>query len=263
MFESDGALVASAAGLFAGMVLGVAARLGRFCMMGAVEDAAYGHDLGRIRMVMLAASVAVIGTSLITGLDVFDPTETFYARNGWSPVGAVLGGLMFGLGMAFVGTCGFGALARVGGGDLRSFLMVIVIGLAAYGTLNGPLAGLRTGLVEIAPQPGTSLNETAGALIGLAPWMAGIAAGLVLGAAAIGWGGTLLARQKVMVGALVGLVIPFAWLATTYAGSVGFDVVPLESVSFSQPLGEALLYVMLNPLGTVPGFAVASVFGVV
>ena len=263
MLDGDGALVASGAGLLAGAVLGLAARLGRFCMMGAVEDAAYGNDLARIRMVMLAAATAILGTTLAASSGLFDPGETLYARIGWSPVGAVFGGLIFGLGMAFVGTCGFGALARVGGGDLRSFLMVVVIGLAAYATLNGPLASLRLSLAELAPQPGTPLSETVGGLAGVSPAIVASAAGLVLAAVALGWGGVLLNRQMVVVGSVVGMVIPFSWVATSYASNAGFDVVQLESVSFSQPLGETLLYVMLNPLGTVPNFAVASVIGVV
>ncbi|MEM1343409.1 MAG: YeeE/YedE family protein [Pseudomonadota bacterium] len=263
MFEGDGALLASAAGLAAGVALGLAARLGRFCMMGSIEDAAYGHDLTRLRMVMLAAATAIIGTAMASGAGLFDPGQTLYAQLGWSPIGAVLGGLVFGCGMALVGTCGFGALARIGGGDLRSVLMVVVVGLAAYATLNGPLAGLRMGLTEIAPQPGMSLSDTVASLIGLPPWSIGIVAGLGLAGAALGWGGTWLGRKGVGVGLLVGLVVPFAWIATGYAGGIGFDVVALEAVSFSQPLGEALLYVMLNPLGTTPGFAVASVFGVV
>ncbi len=263
MLESDGALLASGAGMFAGITLGFAARVGRFCMMGSIEDAAYGDDLSRLRMVMLAAATAILATTLIAAAGIFDPAQTLYARLDWSPVAAVFGGLMFGVGMALVGTCGFGAVARVGGGDLRSFLMVIVIGLAAYATLNGPLSGVRTGLLAIAPQPGTSLTETVGGVLGLPPMLVGMSVGLVLAGVALGWGGTRLDRRSIITGIVVGLVIPFAWVATSYAGSVGFDVVPVESVTFSQPLGEAIIFAMLSPLGTVPGFAVASVVGVV
>ncbi|MEM9761769.1 MAG: YeeE/YedE family protein [Pseudomonadota bacterium] len=263
MLEFEGTAIASLAGLAAGCVLGLAARVGRFCTMGAVEDAVYGDDLGRLRMVALAAATAIIGTALLASLGVFDPSETLYARLGWSPLGAVLGGLVFGYGMAHVGTCGFGALARIGGGDLRSVVMVMVIGLTAYATLNGPLAGLRLWLAEIAPQPGTGLDRLAGDALGLPPILAALGAGAGLAAFALLWGGTALARRRVLWGALAGLVVPFAWAATSYAGAVGFDVVPLESVTFSQPLGESLLYVMLNPLGALPGFAVASVAGVV
>ncbi len=263
MLDLEGGAVASLAGLAAGLVLGLGARLGRFCTMGAVEDAVYGQDLGRLRMVMLAAATAIAGTALLAGAGQFDPAATLYHRLGWSPVGAVFGGLIFGSGMALVGTCGFGALARVGGGDLRSVLMVIVIGVAAYATLNGPLAGLRAWLSGLAPQPGTGLHEVVGGLAGLPAWGIALGIGLVFGAAALLWGGALLGRRLALTGLAVGLVVPFSWWATGYAGAAGFDAVPLESVSFSQPLGETLLYTMLTPLGAVPGFAVASVFGVV
>jgi uncharacterized protein len=32
--------------------------------------------------------------------------------------------------MALAGNCGFGALARLGGGDLRAFVIVVVMGIA-------------------------------------------------------------------------------------------------------------------------------------
>ncbi|MEM7496646.1 MAG: YeeE/YedE family protein [Pseudomonadota bacterium] len=263
MPEIEGALIATIAGLLAGAMLGLAARLGRFCTMGAVEDAVYGDDLGRLRMVALAAATAIAGTAIIAAIGLLDPAETLYARLGWSPLGAVLGGLIFGYGMANVGTCGFGALARIGGGDLRSVVMVIVIGLAAYATLNGPLAGLRLWLAGIAPQPGTGLDIVAGEALGLPPLLVSLVASGGLGAFALAWGGALLSTRRVLWGVLAGLVIPFAWAATGYAGGMGFDAVPLESLTFSQPLGESMLYLMLNPFGTMPGFAVSSVLGVV
>ena len=49
---------------------------------------------------------------------IVDLSGTFYLMSdfGWS--GAIIGGLAFGFGMALVGTCGFGALVRLGGGSL-------------------------------------------------------------------------------------------------------------------------------------------------
>jgi uncharacterized membrane protein YedE/YeeE len=43
--------------------------------------------------------------------------------------GAIFGGIMFGIGMALVGTCGFGAVVRLGGGSLRALVVLTVIGL--------------------------------------------------------------------------------------------------------------------------------------
>src|SRR3546814_13056750 len=60
-----------------------------------------------------------------------DVSGSFYLtpRFGWT--GAILGGLAFGFGMALVGTCGFGAVVRLGGGSLRSLIVLIVLGLSA------------------------------------------------------------------------------------------------------------------------------------
>ena len=52
---------------------------------------------------------------------------------------------MFGYGMALAGNCGFGALSRLGGGDIRAFVIVLVMGLSAYITIGGPLAYFNLG----------------------------------------------------------------------------------------------------------------------
>lgn len=48
--------------------------------------------------------------------------------------------------MALAGNCGFGALTRAGGGDIRSLIIVIVLGIASFFTLSGPLGPLRARL---------------------------------------------------------------------------------------------------------------------
>ncbi len=73
-------------------------------------------------------------------------TETFYLSIRWMPLASVIGGLMFGYGMALSGNCGYGAIARLGGGDLRSFVIVLVMGVSTYVVLAGPLAPLRDAL---------------------------------------------------------------------------------------------------------------------
>ncbi len=55
---------------------------------------------------------------------------------------------MFGFGMALVGTCSFGALLRLGGGDLRALLVLLVLGLSAYMAISGVTALLRVTITE-------------------------------------------------------------------------------------------------------------------
>ena len=253
-----------AIGLFGGVLLGLAARLGRFCSMGAIEDAFYGGSTLRLRMWLLAIGLSVAGAHALALAGLFDPGQSFYLRVRWMPLASILGGLMFGYGMALAGNCGYGAIARLGGGDLRAFVIVLVMGLAAYATLSGPLALLR---VAAFPQdllpPGESPQGMAGLLgwvLGLSPAMAGLMMGLLLTALA-------LARPDIRTfrsagwSAGVALAATSAWAGTAHVARHGFDGLPVTGHSFAAPIGETLLYAMTGSAGA-PGFAVGSVLGV-
>ena len=54
------ATIAGLIGLGGGMMLGLAARLGKFCTLGAIEDALYASDLRGVRMWALALAVAAV-----------------------------------------------------------------------------------------------------------------------------------------------------------------------------------------------------------
>jgi hypothetical protein len=263
MLGLDEAVWIVAGGLAGGVVLGLAARLGRFCIMGAVEDAVLGGDLGRVRMLALAAAVAIAGTAALVAGGLLDPLDSLYYTAGWSPAGAVLGGLMFGFGMAQVGTCGYGALARLGGGDLRALIMVIVIGIAAYATMAGPLSGLRRLLMPgEGPADPAGLHDLAGRLTGLPGWTIALGAAVALA----GWA-TLDGRFRRWGGWLgwpvaVGMTVVLGWAVTSWGARHGFGAVPVESFSFTRPVGDTLVYAM-TASSRLPGFAVASVAGVV
>ena len=127
-------------GLIGGLVLGVAARVGRFCTLGAIEDYLYGNDDRRLRMWGIAIGVAVISVHIAMANGIMEAAATAYLDRVWNPIATIVGGLMFGYGMALSGNCGYGALARLGGGDLRSFVILIIMGLSAYFVMSGPLA---------------------------------------------------------------------------------------------------------------------------
>ena len=130
-------------GLLGGLVLGLAARLGDFCTLGAVESAVYGKDQTRIRLWGVVLAVAILGTQLGAMAGLIDIGTTFYHRIAWNPAASVVGGLIFGYGMAMAGNCGFGALVRFGGGDLRALVVVVVMGVFGFIAMAGPLAPLR------------------------------------------------------------------------------------------------------------------------
>ena len=50
MEEWPTSVIAAIAGGLGGVILGLAARLGRFCTLSAIEDALFSNDLRRLRM---------------------------------------------------------------------------------------------------------------------------------------------------------------------------------------------------------------------
>lgn len=139
-------------GFVGGILLGLAARIGRFCTLGAIEDLYYGENTLRLRMWGVAIGVSIIGTFSLSAVGMLDLDQTLYLGRTWNPLANIFGGLVFGYGMALAGNCGYGALARVGGGDLRSLLIVLIMGISAYVTLGGPLSTLRINTFGAAEQ---------------------------------------------------------------------------------------------------------------
>jgi uncharacterized membrane protein YedE/YeeE len=141
-FLGDGN-AAAIVGVLSGLLLGLASRLGRFYTLGAIEDYLYAESDLRLRMWGIAIGVAVTGSFALMGAGLLNAEETIYLGFAFAPIASIIGGLVFGYGMALAGNCGFGALARLGGGDLRNFVIVLVMGIVAYATISGPLAYFR------------------------------------------------------------------------------------------------------------------------
>ncbi len=250
-------------GCAGGIALGLAARLGRFCTLGAIEDALYqGSDI-RLRMWGLAIGVAGFATFILVALGALDPAQSVYHLAPFSPIASILGGLLFGYGMSLAGNCGFGALARFGGGDLRSFVIVLVMGISAYVALSGPLAETRIGFIE-ATQIQTqtaSYAEIAALGTGLSVPAAGLLMSFLIIAIAL-CSRDMLATPRAMIwGTVVGLAVASGWAGTSWVANHGFSALPVLSHTYTAPLGETLLFLMTSSGGGL-SFGVGSVFGV-
>ena len=251
-------------GLVGGIALGLAARIGRFCTLGAIEDLFYGENTLRLRMWGIAIGVAVVGTFGLTAAGLLDLGQTLYLSRSWNPLESILGGVLFGYGMALAGNCGYGALARVGGGDLRALLIILIMGISAYVTLGGPLSDLRIWLFG-APEDSLYLPTLALSLSkisGFSVHLSGIAIGCLMLVA------TLLSRSlrqspsHVFWGAVAGLAVVSGWAGTAWVARHGFDATPVISHTFSAPIGETILYAMTSSGNTV-SFGTGSIIGVV
>ncbi|EIE52341.1 YeeE/YedE family protein [Salipiger aestuarii] len=250
-------------GLVSGVPLGLAARLGRFCTLGAIEDLLYGGSDLRMRMWGVAIGIAILGSFGLMMAGMFDPAHSYYLSIRWMPMASIVGGLLFGYGMALAGNCGFGAIARLGGGDLRSFVIVLVMGVSTWIVLAGPLAPLRA---AVFPQVQTSgvppaIAHRIAALTGAAPAVVGLAMGAALLGVSLASRRLLATPARIFWAAMVGLGVVLAWAGTAWVARTGFEPLPVVSHSFAAPLGDTILWWMTGSVRPI-SFAVGSVAGV-
>lgn len=258
--------MAFACGLAAGAVLGVAGRAGRFCTLAMLEDAFFGSDFRRLKSFALAASVALLATQALAAFGIVDLSRSIYLTASIGLGGAIIGGLMFGVGMALVGTCGFGTLVRVGGGDLRAIVVFLVLGLSALATMRGITGMLRLKLIEpLSLRLPEGSTQTLTSLLGAGGAMRAILV-VAIAAALAFWAladGRLIRSPRLLSSGLaVGATIAFGWFATGWLADDEFDPARVASLTFVAPLGDAILYIATFS-GARLNFGIGSVAGVV
>ncbi|MDN4983005.1 YeeE/YedE family protein [Bradyrhizobium sp. WYCCWR 13022] len=258
--------IAFGCGLAAGAVLGVAGRAGRFCTLAMLEDAFFGSDYRRLKAFALAAAVALLATQALAGFGIVDLSRSIYLTASIGLGGAIIGGLMFGVGMALVGTCGFGTLVRIGGGDLRAIVVFLVLGLSALATMRGITGMLRLALIEpLSLRLPEGSTQTLTSLLGAGGTMRAILTVSIAAALAI-WtlaDGRLIRSPRLLASGLaVGAAIAFGWLATGWLADDEFDPTRVSSLTFVAPLGDTILYIATFS-GARLNFGIGSVAGVV
>ena len=256
------------AGAVTGVVIGYAVRRARLCSFGAVEDALMAHDWRRMKAFGLALAIAIILTQYMLASGWLDPAKSSYTPLHMPWLSILIGSLLFGLGMAYVGTCAFGTLVRLGGGDLRGLVTILIFSLAAYAVLRGALAPARIFLEHYyLSGPGgaqTSFVDLAAFVSGSsARWMVALSAGLVLGLAALLDRRLWRAPRLLTAAASLGLGVAAGWFFTGVAIDPFSQPLPrLESLTFVAPTARAV-FLIANPSDVITGFGVAVIPGVV
>ncbi|MDO8883614.1 MAG: YeeE/YedE family protein [Pseudotabrizicola sp.] len=255
-------LLAALVGLVGGTVLGLAARLGDFCTLGALEAAVYGKDQMRLRLWGIVLGIAILGTQLGALAGWVDLGGTFYHSIVWNPLGSIFGGLVFGYGMAMAGNCGFGALVRFGGGDLRSLVVVVVMGIFGFVALSGPLAPAR---ILLFPQPDATgpqgIVHDVGLLTGLPAAVIIVAIGVGCLIWALSYPPMRAAPRSLFWGVAAGLAVVWCFAATTWVSEYSLGAIEVEGLSFTAPVGRTLIFLMTSTAGGIT-FSVGAVVGV-
>lgn len=260
-------------GFAIGFVFGALLQLTNFCTLGAISDWRLFGDKGRLGAVALASATAILGAQTLDALGLAELSKSIYLMPRITWLGAIGGGILFGIGMVYAGGCPSRALVRAGGGDLRALVALLVVAAAAFATLSGILAPARMSFqnaffIDIAgtgaANPGAvEVLRTLGVNPRYARLLAPAAVALPLLYFAFGPARVTARTQNVMAGAGIGLLATLAWLATSLASDdLTANPVQPGSLSFVRPVADAIDWIERSTALGLPSFAVASVFGV-
>lgn len=265
--------IVATAGFGAGIVLGAVANVTNFCTMGSLSDMVFMGDYGRFRGWVLAMAVAILGTQALHVLGMVDLYKTIYQTTNFGWAGAIIGGVLFGFGMTRAGGCANKNLVRIGGGNLKSIVVVLVMGVTAYMTVRG-LFGLGRIQIENATNvdlaakglKGQGMVDMLAALIGQDPEAIRVAFAVVVVLVMLAYvfkdAEFRSNKLQIVGGIVVGLLIPSGWWITGVLGFDEFSPTALGSFTFVNPAGESVQYLMTFTGATI-NFGIATVGGVI
>jgi len=253
-------------GILCGLLLGAIARRSHFCTLTSLERHWYSEDSSGLRTWALAAIVALVATQILMKLELASLEQSFYLSSQINFINIIIGGLLFGFGMALVGTCGFGALIRLGSGSLRSLIIVVTMGLAALSAQRGSISALRNWSND---QFAITLPHSQSAAdllnsLGLS-FLLTNAVLIVAVMAFIVWvfSNSDFRKQtsSILTGFVIGGCIALGWFITSTLQAYQFEPVQLEAGSFVLPPGELILHAVFAQ--AIPDYGVGLVAGVI
>jgi uncharacterized membrane protein YedE/YeeE len=264
-------------------IFGAVGNKTNFCTMGAVSDWVNMGDKNRLRMWLLAIAVALVGSSVLQVAGVVDLSKSIYPAPNFTWLSYIVGGFLFGVGMTLGSGCGSKTLIRIGGGNLKSLVVYVFLGIAAYMTLRGLFGAFRVGVLEraaITLAPGQDLPSllAAGTGVAKATWTAILAAafGGALAAYAYASREFRASFDYTLGGVVTGLVVVGGWYVSGVVGYVAEDPQTLqeafvatnsgrmESFSFVGPLAYTLEYLMFwTDKSKIVTYGIASALGVI
>ena len=251
-----------------GLVLGFIVNKTNFCTMGAVSDWVNIGDTARFKSWMLAASIAILGVTVLEYFNFFNASDSRipYRDSVFFWPRYVIGGLLFGIGMTFASGCGNKVLIRIGGGNIKSIIVLLIAGIMAYLMTRTDFYGLafHSWMRPISPDLASygltdqslptilmslfSLTENDNFRFGLGVLVAFLMMYFIFRS------GNFKNFDNILSGVTVGLVVVLAWLLT--GGDIGEEWIEtnnfmdtpqpgvgVQSFTFINPMSETLVFV--------------------
>ncbi len=271
-------------------IMGAVTSKTQFCAMGAVSDWVNMGDTGRMRAWVFSMTVALAGVIALEATGTVNLSgETFppYRSANFAWVRYLLGGLMFGVGMTLASGCGNRTLVRIGGGNLKSLVVLVIFSVCAYLMMWTPLfekaflPWVSATTINLA-QYGVPNQQVGSILAGMFGMEA--ARGFNLAVAVIVAIGMLAfvfrsadfreSFDHILGGAVVGLAVIAGWYLT--GSSIGAawkeyaemateipSRVQTQSFTFVSPMGDTARYLLSPANLSLVSFGVMALAGVI
>jgi uncharacterized membrane protein YedE/YeeE len=273
-------------GFVLALIFGAVANKTNFCTMGAVSDVVNMSHWGRMRMWLLVIAVAIIGANSLYYFGLIDLSKSVYARPSLPWLSLIFGGAVFGVGMTIAAGCANKNLVRVGGGSVRSLVVLVFLAISAYMTMKGLFGQWRTSFLDPVTLDLTQWGLTGQSLPHLLAKLSGMAekTALLLTMSVVGLGLLVFVLKdkrfrgngvQLFGSVVLGLLVVAAWYLTGHLGYgenpetletvfFGTNTRTLESFSFVAPTAYSLELLMLwTDKSMRVTFGIATAAGVV
>lgn len=275
LIQSDPATWLAVGGGVIGFLFGYVVYRTNFCTMGSISDFMSFGDWRRFRSWVLAAAVALAGTQFLALSGTIPLRATMYLGTGFNWFGHVVGGLMFGYGMVYAGGCASKNLARLGGGDMRALVTLMVMGIFAYMTIGGILGPIRAGIeqatsvsLQAIGASSQGVGDLLGAVINTSAYTGSLMVTALVSLAAFFYcfkdQSFRTSPSHVIAGLAIGVLVVLGWALT----GLGFDemadrpVAPI-SLTYVRPTADTIEWLQRYTAIPMPGFGVTTVLGAI
>ena len=264
LVESIGeAPTAAVLGLITGIIFGVAAQRSRFCLRAATVEFARGQMGDKVAVWLLTISTAIVWVQGAQALGLMHSADArmMAVPGSWS--GAIIGGLLFGVGMVLARGCSGRLLVLAANGNLRSVVSGLIFAVVAQMSLAGILSPWRDKLASLWVTEG-GRNMDLIAAFGL-PELSGLVFGAVMALVALAIARkNRIGASRLIFASGVGFAVAVGWVLTYGLAQVAFEPVQIESATFSGPSAHTLMFfldrnaVLEFDIGLVPGVVIGS-----
>jgi uncharacterized membrane protein YedE/YeeE len=229
-------------GFVIGLLFGMVCQRSKFCVVSAMSNLLLIRDYRQLHAYLAALGIALLGVGVFEATHWVEIGDSSYRNHSLNWLGALAGGVIFGVGAMRAGGCATRTVVRSAEGNLGALVTLISFALVAmaanFGALN-PLIGWMTQKTAITlQQDQTSLMGMAGLPAWSLPLLFSLACLLAVGTI----GSWRDYKGLVFAGAILGLLVTIAWWITGAAGQDEFQPTAPMSVAIAAPLSRTSLY---------------------